>query len=216
MSAGFGEQPVSAPESPNVPNVAPVPTPPSIETVTPPAASAHSSVPPPPLPPPAPASGFAAPASGASASFYPRPQPPVSAAITWPRAGLPIRLAALAIDGILIGLIMAFIDGLLPRMLEIDSGPGGWLVALAIYGALMWKHKGTTIGGIVCGLKVVRVDQREVDWPTAIVRALACFLSLAVVGLGFIWVAIDDDKQSWHDKIAGTAVVVVPKGVSLI
>ena len=111
---------------------------------------------------------------------------------------------------------MAFIDGLLPRMLEIDSGPGGWLVALAIYGAVMWKHKGTTIGGIVCGLKVVRVDQREVDWTTAIVRALACFLSLAVVGLGFIWVAIDDDKQSWHDKIAGTAVVMVPKGVSLI
>ena len=89
-------------------------------------------------------------------------------------------------------------------------------MALAIYGAVMWKLKGTTIGGIVCGLKVVRVDNRELDWPTAVVRALACFLSLAVVGLGFIWVAIDEEKQSWHDKIAGTAVVVAPKGVSLV
>ena len=48
------------------------------------------------------------------------------------------------------------------------------------------------------------------------VRTLGCFLSLAVVGLGFLWVAIDDDRQSWHDKIAGTVVVRVPKGVSLI
>ena len=47
-------------------------------------------------------------------------------------------------------------------------------------------------------------------------RALGCFLSFAVFGLGFIWVAIDDDRQSWHDKIAGTTVVRVPKGVSLL
>jgi uncharacterized RDD family membrane protein YckC len=48
------------------------------------------------------------------------------------------------------------------------------------------------------------------------VRALSCFLSLAVVGFGFVWVAFDDEKQAWHDKIAGTTVVIVPKGVALI
>jgi uncharacterized RDD family membrane protein YckC len=127
-----------------------------------------------------------------------------------------LRLGALALDGVLIGLILAFVSGMLPRGIQLDNGPGGWLIALAIYGAIMWKLKGTTIGGIVCGLKVVRVDNRELDWPTAVVRALACFLSLAVAGLGFIWIAIDDERQSWHDKIAGTAVVVVPKGVSLV
>jgi uncharacterized RDD family membrane protein YckC len=138
------------------------------------------------------------------------------AALAWQRAGFFIRLGALALDGILIGLILAFISGLVPRSLRFHEGPGPWLIVLAIYAAVMWKHKGTTIGGIVCGLKVVRVDNRELDWATAIVRALACFLSLAVAGLGFIWVAIDDEKQSWHDKIAGTTVVHVPKGVSLL
>jgi uncharacterized RDD family membrane protein YckC len=29
-------------------------------------------------------------------------------------------------------------------------------------------------------------------------------------------VVIDDDKQSWHDKIAGTTVVRVPKGTPLV
>ena len=60
------------------------------------------------------------------------------------------------------------------------------------------------------------MDHRELDWTTAIVRAVSCFLSLVAAGLGFIWVAFDDEKQSWHDKIAGTTVVRVPKGVSLL
>ena len=107
-------------------------------------------------------------------------------------------------------------SGMVPRVLRFDPFPGGVLLMLAIYAAVMWKLKGTTIGGIVCGLKVVRTDNREIDWATAIVRALSCFLSLFAAGLGFIWVAFDHDKQSWHDKIAGTTVVRVPKGVSLL
>ena len=136
--------------------------------------------------------------------------------IAWERAGFFIRLGALALDTVLIGAITLFLSDVLPRALALHHGPGGVLLALAIYGAVMWKLKGTTIGGIVCGLKVVRTDRREIDWATAIVRALACFLSLMVAGLGFIWVAFDDDKQSWHDKIAGTTVVRAPKGASLV
>ncbi|MBI4625110.1 MAG: RDD family protein [Verrucomicrobia bacterium] len=132
--------------------------------------------------------------------------PAAISAATLPRAGFWIRVAALLLDAILLGIIV----GILHR-----GGPTLPLL-LAAYGAVMWKMKGTTIGGIVCGLKVVRIDGREIDWATAIVRALGCFLSLAVVGLGFIWVAFDDEKQSWHDKIAGTTVVRMPKGVSLL
>lgn len=142
--------------------------------------------------------------------------PPVVPATGWERAGFFIRLAALALDGVLIGMIVGVASSTLPPALSLNEGPGGVLLALAIYGAVMWKLKGTTIGGIICGLKVVRIDHREIDWATAIVRALGCFLSLAVAGLGFIWVAFDDEKQSWHDKIAGTTVVRVPKGVSLV
>jgi uncharacterized RDD family membrane protein YckC len=90
------------------------------------------------------------------------------------------------------------------------------MILLAIYGAVMWKIKGTTIGGILCNLQVVRLDGRPVDWGTAIVRALSCFLSLVVFGLGFIWIAFDSEKQGWHDKIAGTIVVRSPKGASLV
>jgi len=167
--------------------------------------------PPPPVEPrPVPVEPGPPPVSGGGAGFL--AVSPAVGVIAWPRAGFFIRMAALALDAILIGLIFS----LLPRGLHLQQGPGVLLVLLALYGAVMWKLKGTTIGGIVCGLKVVRIDQRELDWATAIVRALGCFLSLAVGGFGFVWVAFDDEKQSWHDKIAGTTVVRVPKGVSLV
>ncbi|MET0497911.1 MAG: RDD family protein [Steroidobacteraceae bacterium] len=122
-----------------------------------------------------------------------------------PRAGFWIRMGALFVDGLLIAIALGALH---------DSGDT-WLLVLAAYGAIMWKLKGTTIGGILCNLQVVRSDGREIDWPTAGIRALSCFLSLGAVGLGFLWIVFDDNRQAWHDKIAGTLVVRVPKGVSL-
>ena len=139
------------------------------------------------------------------------PQPPVA---TLPRAGFGIRLAAMFLDFVIIGIGTGLLNGLLPRFMQIE--PPAILLLLATYGAVMWKNKGTTIGGVVCGLKVVRLDDRPMDWTTAWVRAGSCFLSMAVAGLGFLWVIFDDEKQSWHDKIAGTTVVRMPKGVPLI
>ncbi len=113
---------------------------------------------------------------------------------------------ALLLDALLVGFLMH----LLHHMFNLE------LVMLAIYGAIMWKLRGSTIGGIVFDLQVVRLDGRPIDWETAIVRALGCFLSLAVAGLGFFWIAFDRGRQAWHDKIAGTAVVRVAKGVPLV
>ena len=128
---------------------------------------------------------------------------PVSAAL--PRAGFWIRMAALLLDLLLVGLAMGVL-----HVYHLE------LQVLAAYGATLWKLRGATIGGIVLDLRVVRTDGREIDWGTAIVRALACFLSLAVAGLGFFWIAFDDHRQAWHDKIAGTVVVRVAKGTPLV
>jgi uncharacterized RDD family membrane protein YckC len=159
----------------------------------------------------------AAPSTAPSADAGPaRPSAPDTAATTaaatpviaatLPRAGFWIRIAALTLDALLVGILI----GLLHHLFHLE------LVLLATYGAIMWKLRGSTIGGIVFDLQVVRQDGRELDWPTAIVRALGCFLSLAAAGLGFIWIAFDAGKQAWHDKIAGTVVVRVAKGVSLL
>lgn len=123
-----------------------------------------------------------------------------------PRADFWIRMGALFIDAVILAVALQFLH-------EADNA---LLPALAVYGAIMWKVRGTTVGGIVCNLRVVRLDGAEMGWNTAIVRALGCLLSAAPFGLGFLWIAFDKDRQAWHDKIAGTVVVRVPKGVALI
>jgi len=135
------------------------------------------------------------------------PVPPVMAytAATLPRAGFWIRFAASFLDWVIIGAACGILHA-----------GGGVPFVFAAYCVVLWATRGTTVGGIVCGLKVVRLDDRPVDWSVGLVRALGGFLSLAVAGLGFIWVAFDHDKQSWHDKIAGTTIVRLPKGASII
>lgn len=138
--------------------------------------------------------------------------PPVISAATLPRAGFWIRVAACLLDAILVGIAFGMLEGMLGWLVKF----GGFPLWFVVYNVVMWATKGTTIGGIICGLKVVRTDDRPLDWSVAIVRALSAFLSLAVAGVGFIWVAFDDEKQSWHDKIAGTTIVKVPKGTALL
>ena len=172
-------------------------------------------------PPPVAGMAFAAGGAGEAVAGVVPPVVPVAAppvvvsAATLPRAGFWIRTLALVIDLILVGIVCHFLSNLFPGGSHIHIR-ADLLPVLAAYGAVMWKLRGTTVGGSICHLKVVRLDDRPLDWTAAIVRALSCFLSLFVVGLGFFWVAFDDEKQSWHDKIAGTAVVQVPKSVSLI
>jgi len=148
--------------------------------------------------------GDSAATPGTAATATTAPPQLISAAL--PRAGFLRRMGALLIDVLLIG----FLTGMLGHVFHTE------LLVLATYGAIMWKLRGSTVGGLVLDLEVVRLDGRQMDWSTAIVRALGCFLSLAVAGLGFFWIAFDRDAQAWHDKIAGTVVVRVAKGTPLV
>jgi len=122
-----------------------------------------------------------------------------------PRAGFWIRLTATALDFVALCWIL-----MLPHL---DSF---FLFFWIAYQIGMWSWKGTTIGGIVCNLKVVRLDGKNADVAVCLVRGLASIFSALPLLLGFFWVGWTRERQSWHDKIAGTVIVRVPKGISLI
>jgi uncharacterized RDD family membrane protein YckC len=129
-----------------------------------------------------------------------------------PRAEFWPRIGAALLDCILISLLVTVFG---PRLGHVCPGP--WpVLLLLVYFVGLWTWRGTTVGCAICGLKIVRADGRPVTLGVAIVRALASLLSLAVAGIGFFWIAWDREKQAWHDKVAGTLVVRMPKGVSLI
>jgi len=126
-------------------------------------------------------------------------------AFVYPRATFWERMGAAFLDIVLISILSSIVGG----------PPWGFLVALA-YFAGMWAWKGTTVGGIVLNLKVVRLDDQPVTITVGLVRGLAAAFSAVVFFLGFLWIAWDKEKQSWHDKIAGTVVVRLPRGMPLV
>ncbi len=176
------------------------------------------------------ASGFAA-GAAASAPADPATVPPVSdgaagvAAVppappvlvaamgsasvetSFPRAEFGVRLGALLIDIVLVAVATG-----VTVVLSVLPFP----LVFGVYAFGMWLWKGTTIGGIVFDLKVVRLDGRPIDAATAVVRTLVAFLSVCAAGLGFLWCLWDLEKQTWHDKVAGTVVVRVPKSKPLV
>ncbi len=91
-----------------------------------------------------------------------------------------------------------------------------FLLAWIAYHVGMWTWRGTTLGGIVFSLRVVRLDGRPLDFTVALVRALGSCLSFVVACLGFFWASWNPDKQSWHDMIAGTVIVKTPRSMPLV
>ena len=131
-------------------------------------------------------------------------------------AGFWIRVAASIIDSIILVLITS------PILYSIygkeyfksqDLVAGFWDVILkwvfpAIAVIVFWIYKSATPGKMILGIKIV--DFKTGNPPStsqSIVRYLGYYVSMIPLMLGIIWVAFDEKKQGWHDKLAGTVVI---------
>jgi uncharacterized RDD family membrane protein YckC len=121
----------------------------------------------------------------------------------FPHAVFRDRLAAFGLDIILVVVVL--------HLLDLTKRDGEIFLLLLAYHIGFWTWKGTTVGGIICQLRIARVDGGPLRFVDALVRGLSSIFSLAVVGLGCLWILKDPERQSWHDRIAGTYVVKVPR-----
>jgi len=91
------------------------------------------------------------------------------------------------------------------------EGPVDFLVSYvfpAIAVILFWAWKQATPGKMVVSARIVNARTGEpASVGQLIGRYFAYFLSMIPLGLGFFWIAFDERKQGWHDKLAGTVVV---------
>jgi uncharacterized RDD family membrane protein YckC len=67
---------------------------------------------------------------------------------------------------------------------------------------------GQTPGKALLKLQVVRVTGESLTYRIAFVRWIGSVISRIPCYLGFLWVVFDGRKQGWHDKLAGTLVVL--------
>lgn len=69
-----------------------------------------------------------------------------------------------------------------------------------------WVLLGQTPGKLLMGLRIERVNGQPLTIRRALLRYVGYWLSAIPLGLGFLWVLVDDERQAWHDKLAGTYV----------
>lgn len=132
------------------------------------------------------------------------------------RAGVVTRLAAAAIDGAVVGLVLlaayfalaALLFMLNPRGFQLPHA--GLFLSLTsafvltfLYLALAWTVSGRTYGGLVLGLRVQRRDGRPLGLAGSVARAAAC----VVLPVGILWVAVSRRRCSVQDVLLGTRVV---------
>ncbi len=132
-------------------------------------------------------------------------------------AGFWVRVAAAIIDGLLILVVTAPVlisiygVGYYTASSFVFAGIADFFVSWvlpAVAVILFWVYKQATPGKMAIAARIV--DARTGEKPSTgqcIGRYFAYFLSGLVLGLGFLWVAFDNRKQGWHDKLAGTVVI---------
>lgn len=131
-------------------------------------------------------------------------------------AGFWIRVGASLIDTVIVLIII------LP-ILSAIYGPAYWLdvsfvsgfwdvlftyVLPAVAVIIFWVYKSATPGKMATKLTIV--DAKTGTKPTTgqfVIRYLGYYVAMLPLFLGIIWVGIDQRKQGWHDKLAGTVVL---------
>lgn len=122
------------------------------------------------------------------------------------KAGLGTRFIALIIDGIVLGIIYWLLAALTGRG-EL-GGIASFIVGVIYQWYFLTSQNGQTPGKRVMGIRVVKVNGAPLTAADVIIRYIGYYINTAIILLGWIWAIFDANKQGWHDKLAGTYVVI--------
>jgi uncharacterized RDD family membrane protein YckC len=138
---------------------------------------------------------------------------------TIPKAGFWIRAVAAVVDlvlvtavalvfGLALGLVTARLDG----GMEATGRLFGSVLTVIYYAYYIFflGYCGQTPGKMALRIKVIRTNGMEIGYGKAALRELpGKFLSRIFLGIGYLMVAFDPQKQGLHDKIADTYVIKI-------
>jgi len=145
-----------------------------------------------------------------------------------PTAGLMRRLAALLYDGFLVAaiwMLIAFVmqlivgtetNQLVDGQVETDPVLDTILFTLMVISCagfyiLFWTQSGQTTGMIAWRIKAVQENGQPLTFMQGVIRFLAAWPSMFILGLGFLCLLWNREAGTFPDRVSATKVVVVPK-----
>lgn len=147
-------------------------------------------------------------------------------------AGFWIRVLAHFIDGLVLAPVMFIVGMLIFVLLGASYARSGApinvysrdtllttgyvLIYLAdfllafLYMGLMNGARGQTLGKMAVGIRIIRMNGREISYGTAFFRYfMQILLASLSLGVMYIFLAIQKQKRGWHDFAADTRVVYI-------
>jgi uncharacterized RDD family membrane protein YckC len=131
------------------------------------------------------------------------------------------RLGALLYDGLLVIAILMIAAAIATIVSKVTSGSSepykthvwlfrAWLLlCVFVFFAWFWTHGGQTLGMRAWKLRLQQADGSNIGWLQAVLRFVSACLTL---GLGLLWVLVDQRKRSLYDRISHSEVVLVESG----
>ncbi len=125
-------------------------------------------------------------------------------------AGFGIRFAALIIDAVVLGIVVAILS--LVNITSItDPSASGTIIQTLIsfaYYIIFTATTGQTLGKMALGIMVVDANGGKLAIGKVILReTIGKFVSFVTLFIGFIIVRFDAKNQGFHDKIASSYVI---------
>ena len=121
-----------------------------------------------------------------------------------PRASFWRRLGALLLDGIALGIV----TGILAAFMSQNAANGISTLVGLLYFTYFEGTSGQTLGKKALGIRVIDFGAGgPIGFGRAFIRYIGRIVSTIVLLLGYLWMLWDKEKQTWHDKFAGSVVV---------
>ncbi len=130
--------------------------------------------------------------------------------------GLGRRFAAIGYDSLLLTAVLFVGTAMLLPFRGGEAIRAGdvwytaYLVALSFgYFGWFWTHGGQTLGMRSWRIRLVGAGQVGANWRQALVRFVSACFSWLAFGAGFVWLLVDPDRLTWHDRVSRTRIVDV-------
>lgn len=85
------------------------------------------------------------------------------------------------------------------------------LLAFKLYFTVCWRNSGQTLGMRAWRLCLITEDGAALGWKQAVLRYWLALLSWVPLGLGYWWMFLDPQRQTWHDRRARSRMVLLNK-----
>ena len=147
-----------------------------------------------------------------STDFAPAPEPATETpdGPSGPRAGFWRRFGAAFLDGLIVAVPFNILVAVAPDDVAALISLLSIVVGIAYYTVLEGGARGQTLGKMALGIRVYDLKNGgPIGYGRAFVRYVGRIVSTIVILLGYLWMLWDREKQTWHDKFAGSVVVPV-------